>query len=286
MTLENIIQVAEHMTPVESAVGTYVLENLEQIPQMSITELASQTNVSKSAIHRFCKKLGFSGFNQLRVAAARDLAETRSNLELIDVNYPFSANDGPQMIAKKLEQLYESAIQETYHYLDFIEIQRVARMLNNATSVDIYTHAHNMNAAENFQDKMLTIGKTVNCPKGFYNQRATVLASTPDRVAVILSYSGRASFIRPVIQTLFRKNIPVVLIGKAGSNLYPQYITHALCISSKENLQDRISQFSSHIAMQYILDVIFGCIYNLNRDQNIAYLKNSMDFIDDRELEE
>lgn len=285
MTLENIIQIAEHITPAESAIGTYILENLENIPQISIAELAYRTNVSKSAVHRFCKKLGFSGFNQLRIAAAKDLAEARPNMELIDVNYPFSADDGPQIIAKKLEQLYESEIQETYDYLDFIEVQRVARMLNKATSIDIYTHAHNMNAAENFQDKMLTIGKTVNCPKGFYNQRATVLASNPGRIAVILSYSGRASFIRPIIQALFRKSIPIILIGKAGSNLYPQFIAHALCISSKENLRDRISQFSSHIAMQYILDVIFGCIYNLNRDQNIAYLKSSLDFIDVRELE-
>ena len=31
-----------------------------------------------------------------------------------------------------------------------------------------------------------------------------------------------------------------------------------------------------------ILDVIFGCIYNLDREKNIAYLKGSIDFMDDR----
>lgn len=54
MTLENIIQIAEHITPAESAIGTYILENLENIPQISIAELAYRTNVSKSAVHRFC----------------------------------------------------------------------------------------------------------------------------------------------------------------------------------------------------------------------------------------
>ena len=44
-----------------------------------------------------------------------------------------------------------------------------------------------------------------------------------------------------------------------------------------ENLRDRISQFSSHIAMQYMLDVIFGCIYNMDREKNIEYLKKSID---------
>ena len=35
-----------------------------------------------------------------------------------------------------------------------------------------------MNVAENFQDKMLTAGKSsVECPHGFYKQRLTALAS-------------------------------------------------------------------------------------------------------------
>lgn len=282
MTLENSIRQAEHLTPVEAEIGAYILKNLERVPGMSILDLAGDANVSKSAVHRFCKKLGFGGFNDLKVAAARDLAEAQADVDLIDVNYPFGETDGPRPIAKKLAMLYEAAIQDTYQHIDFTQVQRVARLLNQAGGIDIYTHAHNLNAAENFQDKMLTIGKTVNCPHGFYNQRATVLAATPDRVALILSYSGRASFIRPILQVLSRKKIPVILIGKTGSNLYPQQITHALSISSRENLRDRISQFSSHIAMQYMLDVLFGCIYNLDREKNIAYLRASIDFIDDR----
>lgn len=286
MTFENMMELAERITPVEAEIGAFILKNKEHIPEMSILELAQRTNVSKSAVHRFCKRIGFHGLNELKVAISTDLAESRSNIALIDVNYPFEAQDGPQLIAKKLSKLYETAIEDTYNYLDFVQVQQVARLLNDAKAIDIYTHAHNMNVAENFQDKMLTIGKIVNCPKGFYNQRATVLASTPDQAAIILSYSGRATFIEPIVQVLFRKKIPIILIGKAGSNRYPQYITHALSISSKENLRDRISQFSSHIAMQYMLDVIFGCIYNMGREKNIAYLNASIDFMDDRKVDE
>lgn len=284
MTLEYLIHQTKHLTPVEAEIGAYILENLDRIPAMSIADLAAGTSTSKSAVHRFCKKIDFDGFNDLKVAAARDLAEARSTAQ-IDVNYPFGETDGPHPIAQKLAKLYESAIQDTYRHIDFIQVQRVARVLNKASGIDIYTHAHNMNVAENFQDKMLTIGKRVNCPHGFYNQRGTVLAAAPDRAALLLSYSGRASFMRPILQVLARKKVPAILIGKAGSNLYPQYVTYALSISSQENLRDRISQFSSHIAMQYMMDVLFGCIYNLDREKNIRYLQSSIDFMDDRDLE-
>lgn len=285
MTLENAIRLAEHITPTESELGSYLLRHLDAIPGLSILELSAQTHISKSAIHRFCKKLGYGGFNEVKVAVAKELAEARANSAWIDVNYPFGENDGPQPVAQKLARLYETAIQDTYRCMDFVQVQQVARLLNRARGIDVYTHAHNMNVAENFQDKMLTIGRLVNCPKGAYNQRATVLAATADRVALILSYSGRASFIRPILPVLHEKKVPVILIGKAGSNRFPEHVTHALSISGQENLRDRISQFSSHIAMQYMLDVLFGCIYNIERQKNIDYLTRSMDFMDDREPE-
>lgn len=285
MTLENTIRMTEHLTPTESELGSYLIRHLDTIPELSILELSERTHISKSAIHRFCKKLGFGGFNEVKVAAAKELAEPRANSEWIDVNYPFEENDGPQPVAQKLAKLYETAIRDTYKCMDFVQVQQAARLMNRAREIDIYTHAHNMNVAENFQDKMLAIGRLVNCPKGEYNQRATVLAAAPDRVALILSYSGRASFIRPILPVLHRKKVPVILIGKAGSNRFPEYVTHALSISGQENLRDRISQFSSHIAMQYMMDVLFGCIYNIERQKNIDYLSQSIDFMDDREPE-
>ena len=211
----------------------------------------------------------------------------KSDIEMIDVNYPFERKDGPQMIAKKLSKLYETAIYDTYDYMDFIELHKVAQLLHKAEVIDIYTHSHNMNVAENFQDKMLTAGKSsVECPHGFYKQRLTALASNPKHAAIILSYSGKATFVKPILKVLHHKKVPVVYVGKAGGNLYPQYVAGALTISSRENLRDRISQFSSHIAMQYMMDVVFGCIYNMDREKNIEYLKESIGFMDDRDIQD
>ncbi len=69
-------------------------------------------------------------------------------------------------------------------------------------------------------------------------------------------------------------------------NLYPKNVAGALTISRRENLRDRISQFSSHIAMQYMMDVVFGCIYNMDREKNIEYLKESIGFMDDRDIQD
>ena len=282
MKLEKRIELCDSMTPLESEIASYILNNKDAVTQLKIQELADILFISKSAIHRFVKKIGFNGFNDLKVSIAKENADLLENNSYINVNYPFQAKDNPRQIAFKLLELYEKAIKDTFEYVDLDQIKAVSQLIDSADVIDVYTHAHNSNIAENFQDKMLTIGKSVNCPSSFYNQRLTVLASDQKHVAIILSYSGKATFILPIVKKLYEKGVKVIQIGKAGSNYYSQYVTYHLSISDSENNRDRMSQFSSHIAMQYIMDVLYGCIYNEKRKQNTKYIYDSIDYMDDR----
>ena len=282
MKLEKRIELCDSMTPLESEIASYILNNKDEITKLKIQELADILFISKSAIHRFVKKIGFNGFNDLKVSIAKENADLLENNSYINVNYPFQAKDNPRQIAFKLLELYEKAIKDTFEYVDLDQIKAVSKLIDSADVIDVYTHAHNSNIAENFQDKMLTIGRSVNCPSSFYNQRLTVLASDQKHVAIILSYSGKATFILPIVKKLYEKGVKVIQIGKAGSNYYSQYVTYHLSISDSENNRDRMSQFSSHIAMQYIMDVLYGCIYNEKRKKNTKYIYDSIDYMDDR----
>lgn len=282
MKLEKRIELCDSMTPLESEIASYILNNKDAVTKLKIQELADILFISKSAIHRFVKKIGFNGFNDLKVSIAKENADLLENNSYINVNYPFQAKDNPRQIAFKLLELYEKAIKDTFEYVDLDQIKAVSQLIDSADVIDVYTHAHNSNIAENFQDKMLTIGRSVNCPSSFYNQRLTVLASDQKHVAIILSYSGKATFILPIAKKLYEKGVKVIQIGKTGSNYYSQYVTYHLSISDSENNRDRMSQFSSHIAMQYIMDVLYGCIYNEKRKKNTKYIYDSIDYMDDR----
>lgn len=282
MKLEKRIELCDSMTPLESEIASYILNNKDAVTKLKIQELADILFISKSAIHRFVKKIGFNGFNDLKVSIAKENADLLENNSYINVNYPFQAKDNPRQIAFKLLEFYEKAIKDTFEYVDLDQIKAVSQLIDSADVIDVYTHAHNSNIAENFQDKMLTIGRSVNCPSSFYNQRLTVLASDQKHVAIILSYSGKATFILPIVKKLYEKGVKVIQIGKAGSNYYSQYVTYHLSISDSENNRDRMSQFSSHIAMQYIMDVLYSCIYNEKRKKNTKYIYDSIDYMDDR----
>ncbi|GIM30566.1 transcriptional regulator [Clostridium polyendosporum] len=286
MTIENMIKCCDNLTPTENQLAQYILQNKEQIEKLSIQDLSEKTFVSKSAIHRFCKKIGVDGFNELKVNLVQDIIEESKGENQIDVNFPFASNDTQGIIAQKLLKLYEASIKDTYNSINVEELSKSVTLLHNAEIIDIYTHAHNINIAENFQDKMRSIGRMVNCPKSFYEQRCTATASKRKHVAIILSYSGKATFLPPIVEILHKKGIEIIWIGRVGKNVVPNYIKHHLYISDRENLRNRISQFSSHIAMQYMLDVIFSCIFKMDYEKNIDYIQEVIGIVDDRNINE
>lgn len=284
MTIDKLIDLAENLTPIEQNIAQYILKNRNEVVNYSIQELSAKLFVSKSSILRFCKKLGFHGFNDFKVQLAKESILKDVKVESFNVNYPFEVLDAPKEIADNLLKLYEVAIKDTFMCIDYEKLDEISKILNHCQIIDIYTHAHNSNIAQNFKDKMLTIGKKVNCIENFYDQRLNALASDSSHVAVILSYSGKASWILTILKKLKEKNVPVILIGKLGSNLYPGLVSYHLGISNLESLRNRISQFSSHIALQYMMDVLYSCIYNLDYNKNTKYIKNSIEYMDDRNL--
>jgi DNA-binding MurR/RpiR family transcriptional regulator len=215
---------------------------------------------------------------------AQDNVEESKVESKIDVNFPFASQDSEVVIAKKLLKLYETSIRDTYNSIDKEELSKTVELLHKSEVIDIYTHAHNINVAENFQDKMRGIGRIVNCPKSSYEQRCTAAASKKSHVALILSYSGKATFLPDLVETLHKKQVEMILVGRIGSSIEQSYIKHYLYISDKENLRDRISQFSSHISMQYMLDLIFSCIFRMDYKKNMDYINEVIGFIDDRNI--
>lgn len=85
---------------------------------MTVTELADASNVSEASIVRFARKLGYSGYYQMKIEIIR-------NLSLGEVD-SISASE-PQDVASTKEKALEIAlanIENTYHALDTNELEQ------------------------------------------------------------------------------------------------------------------------------------------------------------------
>ena len=56
----------ENLNEAEMCVYNYVVKNLKHILNLSVRELADEVHVSTATVMRFCKKMGYSGFSELK----------------------------------------------------------------------------------------------------------------------------------------------------------------------------------------------------------------------------
>lgn len=284
MDLLHRIETAENLTPTDQALANAVIGLHENIDAYSLEDLARASHTSTAAVSRFCKKLGFRGFRDFKVEAVRSSVVDVAP-DSIDVNYPFYRDDSPRIIGQGLHALYEKTLSDTMRCLDYSALYEAARMMSRAKCIDIYMHAHNLYIGEMLHERLLKIGRRSTIARTSEERLITAAASDSKAVAVIASYSGRAASLPGILNILRRKNVPAIFITtKDGARLHPGLACYLL-VSDQEDARARISQFASHVALQYVTDVLYSCLFTIDYDRNLSFLKTMSPLVDGRQFE-
>lgn len=93
-----------------------------------------------------------------------------------------------------------------------------------------------------------------------------------------ISYSGLNQQLATLLPILAERGCPVIFIGTAAAQRLHPGLTAYLTVSDREHLQDRITQFASHIAVQYALDTLYGCLFARDYEHSIAFLERSLPY--------
>lgn len=277
MDIKRKITQGKGFTPTEQQLGQTVLAMGENVRGLSIKEFARQANVSVASIHRFCKKLGLEGFKELKVELVRAASYADSAPE-VDIDFPFDATSTPAQVMERMEGLYQTTLAETQELLDPAQLDHAAKLIMRAGTVDIYTGSHNLYPAGMFRDRLLSAGKSATCHDSVEAQVRTALASGPDHVAIIISYSGLAPNLKEILPILSSRHVPVIVIGTPYcARIHPGFAAY-LTVSDHESMTHRITQFASHIAVQYVLDSLYSSYFAKDYARCAEFLERSFPY--------
>ena len=76
---EKISREYYNLTGAEKKAADYILENQQKVQFMSISELAEACGVAEATVSRFCRRLGYKGYNAFKLAVAQSLAALRGS---------------------------------------------------------------------------------------------------------------------------------------------------------------------------------------------------------------
>ncbi|ETY73116.1 MurR/RpiR family transcriptional regulator [Lactiplantibacillus fabifermentans] len=252
----------------EQLIVDYLLAHPERSLKMSIYELATQTHSSTSTIVRLCKRCELSGFKEFKIVFARDLENYYQQVKNIDANNPFDQQDTDLMIANKIAKLTSETVMTTQRLLSDHKLKHATEMLLAAQNIYAIGVSGNFIRLRDFQLKLLRIGYCIRTFDLQAEQYYLALNSHPQDIALIVSYSGTTAEVVNDAKTFYQNHTPILAITGDEHSPLAKYATELLLLPTHERTTYKVSNFSSQLAVEYLLNVLYSCIFNRNFEKN------------------
>lgn len=278
--LPMIDSLMKEFTKSEKKVAELVLKQPQQIIYSSITDLGEIAGVGDTTIIRFCRKLGFKGYQGFKMALAQELSHgnnqfsTALNEEILDT-------DTTDVVIQKLHNISISALQETVSLLKKDDIVKAVDIIKKSNSVHFYGVGSSGVTALDAMLKFMRIGLNVCCySDGHMMAMDASLRSKTDTV-VGISYSGSTKDTVEALRLAKNAGASTICVTHHARSPITQYADVILLNGSREGpLQG--GALATKIAQQFVLDVIYTELFRSNRDVAARNRKKTGEAIEEK----
>ncbi len=251
--ISKIISNQGNLTFIENEIAHFVMNKPDFFTKNTITAIAQEIGVSETSINRFCKKVGFKGFNDFKIAIAQDThyrnmnskAQQRENISFAD-SLAFDYND---------------LIMNTSALIEEEDILKSVKMIVKAKNIYIFGVLSSWMAALELKQKLSLVGINAFAYNDSYNMKLSASLSTPDDLVIAITRSGSVREIIDALGLAHQNNAQIITITSYNSTSITQYANIKLIASDKLSVKNN-AILSEHITFLFVIDLIFGTLLN------------------------
>ena len=263
--ISKIISMQPNFTVSENAISQYVIGHAEQILTTAITALADETGTSEASINRFCKKLGYKGFNGLKIALAQESFYNNMVQE--------TPSSGGNFIASVTSD-YRSMLNNTAALLDESTVFKAAEMIKNAKNINLYALANTTFAAREFRYKLELAGIRA---KEYTDPLSISLQVTNTSPGDLSIFIARSIMMKDIYQAANAsidrggKNLTITSVDSPKLNDIADY----KFIVSDKLIANNTTALSDNLMYLYVTDIIYSAL--LKSDKALRQKKLNSD---------
>lgn len=263
------------LTKTEQRLAQYVLAHPVQVPTMTTSALAKAANVSAATVARFGKTLcGQGGFPALKLRLS---SEGNTDQRLFDEINP---TDTTTDLKNKLTFRINQAITETNHRLKNDALEESAMILHSKQTIFIYGLGASNVAAEDLQQKLLRVGKSVIQSLDTHLLAAALTTQKTQAALILISNSGEKQEPLQLAKIAQQLNIPIIVLTHNNQSQIAQLATITLQHDdSTENSHLRSAATTSLIAQLYAVDLLYYSFLEQDFTANTNQLADSSNVI-------
>ncbi|HBN97380.1 MAG TPA: RpiR family transcriptional regulator [Firmicutes bacterium] len=264
-TLLHIKSIYPVLKPAERRVADEVLRRPNHVVHLSITELAKEAKVSDATVVKFCKRLGYKGFQEFKILLAQDVVVKRSVIE-----GEVEPGDDICTIKEKVFRSNISALQDTIQVLDADALGLAVKALAQAREIHFYGLGASSIAAFDGEQKFSRIGRRASAFVDTHMQITRAVLLQPGDVVIGLSRSGETREIVEAVRTAGECGAVTIAITNHSASSLAKEADLVLLTCTQGNLFSK-GGISSIIAQLTTIDTLFMAValVDLHRSQEV-----------------
>lgn len=238
----------------EQRVGRVVLNDPSQVAGETIDRLAERAETSPTTVTRFCRSIGVSGFQQLRVQLATEVG--RRSVVTAEMGADIEKDDDLATVVAKLCFAGAQSIQDTAAQLDVERLVEVIDRIERASRIDVYGAGASALVGADLQQKLYRVGRVSYAWSEAHMSRTGAALLKPGDIAIGFSHSGETEDTVRSLSTAREHGAATIAVTNHPRSTIARTADIVLCTASHE-ASFRAAATSSRHAQLAIVDCIF-----------------------------
>lgn len=233
----------------EKKIADWILNHEGEILPLSISELADNCMCGEATIVRFARRLGFSGYQELKISIAREIGKRTINKNITE------SDNCIDIYEKIISDIYCS-LELTAKSIDKKSFDEAADVLSNADNIAIFGLGNSAPIALDAAHKLSRAGLNANAYSDNHMQAIIASHLKPGDAAIGISHSGSSKDIIEALRIARENGAATISVTNIGKSPIKKQSDIILNTASSET-EYTILGLNSRIAALAIVDTLY-----------------------------
>lgn len=266
---EKILAKMHSFTNTEKKIAEYVLDHYEEVLNCNITELSENAKVSDASVVRFCRSIGYRGYQDFKVNAARDVLPRDRHF-----NPVLQEHDDPATICSKIFNSEISVLNRTLLGLDMKTVEKAADLIYKAGKVVFFGSGGSLLVGQDALHKLMKIGIRAYVYEDMDLQMMASSLLEEQDVAIGISHSGSNYKVLKCLKYAKENGASTIALVSRGKTPISKTADVAIETASEQTMFQSES-VSTRIAQLAIIDALVAIVAFKNYDASYLAIQKT-----------
>ena len=262
----------------ELKIAQFILDQPQDVLEMTAQQLARAADSSSAAVIRLCKRLKVYGFPQLKIELSADLSGGELSRK---IQPEVRENEEISSIKERLLVNTQNSLAETVEEIDDDQIHQLSQIVARSRRLLVLGIGVSNLVAQDIAQKWGSVGTIVIAFNNVNDLLPIVANAGIEDSLWVVDNSGETPEAIYAAQIAKERKVPIITMTKKGSNTISELGDVEIHTSQPIELAGRIAATDSLLLQFMAIDIIFYDFVSRNYESSISQLNQSAKLVKD-----